>query len=96
VLCAESAVAAGHIVHERQPDLIVADIEMPYMDGIEFAQTVKADPATSSIPFIFVSANPDAEPQVRRVGAAAFVKKPLMPREFLAAVARHVGGPIAP
>ena len=93
VLCAEGAIAAGHIVQEQHPDLIVADIEMPQMDGIEFAQTVKSDPATSSIPFIFVSANADAEPQVREVGAAAFVKKPFMAHEFLAAVARHVGGP---
>ena len=92
VLCAEGAVAAGHIVLERRPDLIVADVEMPHMDGIEFAQAVKADPATSSIPFIFVSANPDFEPQVRRVGAAAFVKKPFMAHEFLDAVARHIGG----
>jgi len=93
VLCAEGAVAASHIVHERRPDLIVADVEMPHMDGIEFAQTVKSNPATSSIPFIFVSANADAEPQVRQVGAAAFVKKPFMAHDFLAAVARHVGGP---
>ena len=41
VLVAEDAIVAGHLVVEKSPDLILADIEMPFMDGLEFVQALQ-------------------------------------------------------
>lgn len=90
VLVAEDVVEAGHMLLERHPDLILADVEMPFMDGLEFVQAVKADRATSSVPVIFVTGRVEAEAQAKKLGAAAFLTKPLLVPELLSAVARQV------
>ena len=46
VLVAEDAIDAGHLLLQQLPDLILADVEMPFMDGLEFLRAVKADRAT--------------------------------------------------
>lgn len=96
VLVAEDALVAGHLVVRQRPDLILVDIEMPFMNGLEFMQALKADPEVSDIPFIFVSSRDDFEDQAKELGACAFLKKPLFADRLLAAVAGQVeGGRIA-
>jgi CheY-like chemotaxis protein len=90
VLVAADVVEAGHLLLEQHPDLILADVEMPFMDGLEFVQAVKADRATSSVPVIFVTGRVEAEAQAKKLGAAAFLTKPLLVPELLANVARQV------
>ena len=90
VLVAEDVVEAGHMLLEQHPDLILADIEMPFMDGLEFVQAVKADRATCSVPVIFVTGRVEAEAQAKKLGAAAFLAKPLLVPELLSTVARQV------
>ena len=68
VLVAEDAVDAGHLLLQQRPDLVLADIEMPFMDGLEFVQAVKADRATRSVPVIFVTCRVDAEAQAKKLG----------------------------
>ena len=46
VFAAEDAMAGGRVVLERTPDLILCDIDMPFMDGYEFVSAVRADPVT--------------------------------------------------
>ncbi len=52
VLTAEDAVVAGRHVLKTRPDLIIADVSMPYMDGYELVAALKADSATRDIPVV--------------------------------------------
>ncbi|HYR37322.1 MAG TPA: response regulator [Burkholderiales bacterium] len=95
VLVAEDAIEAGHLLLQQRPDLILADIEMPFMDGLEFLQAVKADRTTRSVPVIFVTCNEDAEVQAKKLGAAAFLIKPLLVPVLLSTVAQQIEGRVA-
>jgi CheY-like chemotaxis protein len=55
VVCAVDGAALG-VARERQPDVILLDILMPGMDGVEVSQRMRADPATARIPIIAMSA----------------------------------------
>src|SRR5688572_2997783 len=96
VLLAEDAVVAGHSLLRQRPDLILLDVEMPFMNGLEFATALKADPAVSDIPVVFVSSRDDCEDRAKELGARAFLRKPLFADHLLATVAGYVeGGRIA-
>jgi DNA-binding response OmpR family regulator len=69
----------------RQPDLILVDWMMPKMTGIEVCRSVRANPLTSRIPVILLTANA-VEAEVERGFAAGvddYVVKPFNPRELL-------------
>lgn len=76
----------GLAVLEDNPDtdLILLDINMPEMNGLEFLERVKSDPALSGIPVIIVSTEGKEEDTERGLaaGAAAYVKKPFRPDEL--------------
>lgn len=93
VVLAEDAIEAGRLILKWQPDLLLADVEMPYMNGLEFVQAVKSDPVSSSLPVIFLTCKTDAEQRARELGAAAFLVKPLRADQLLATVAQQVNGP---
>lgn len=90
VLVAEDAIVAGHLVVQKAPDLILADIEMPYMNGLEFVQALRADHAVSRTPVIFVSSRDDLEDMAKALGVAGFLRKPVLADQLLAAVAQQV------
>jgi two-component system, chemotaxis family, sensor kinase CheA len=90
VLLAEDAIIAGHILLERRVALLVTDIEMPFMDGLELVQAIRNDPSVSSMPVIFVSSRWEHEGRARELGAVAFLRKPVPADQLLAAVAKHV------
>jgi len=90
VLVAEDAIVAGHLVLQKSPDLVVADIEMPFMNGLEFIQALKSDPSVAHTPVIFVSSRDDLEDLAKSFGAVAFLKKPVLADQLLAVVARHL------
>ena len=75
-----------------QPELILLDIRMPEMDGFEVCRRLKAQPETSNIPVIFVSAMSDTEEKVQgfKLGAVDFVTKPYQHEELLARVQTHL------
>ena len=65
-------------VREQPPDVILLDWMMPELDGPETCRQLKADPATSSIPIIFLTAK-SQEAEIQRglsLGAAGYVTKP--------------------
>jgi two-component system, sensor histidine kinase and response regulator len=66
------------LVSERQPDLILLDIMMPGMDGIEVCRRLKSDPANAKIPIVFVTALSESEDKVRALEAGGddFLTKP--------------------
>ncbi|HTB92283.1 MAG TPA: SpoIIE family protein phosphatase [Candidatus Sulfotelmatobacter sp.] len=77
---------------EEKPDLILLDIMMPGMDGYEVCSRLKADPATSEIPVIFLTGQTSAEEETRgfEVGAVDYVHKPFSPSVVKARVRSHI------
>jgi len=76
VASGEEALAS---IAQRQPDLILLDIMMPGMDGYEVAGILKADPATSNIPVIMVTAQADRAARLASLtaGAEDILAKPI-------------------
>lgn len=77
--------AALKSAREQQPELILADVMMPGMDGFELCRLLKADPLTHSIPVILVTAKSkidDIETGFVQ-GAMDYIRKPFNPRELL-------------
>jgi DNA-binding response OmpR family regulator len=73
-------------VSETRPDVIVADILMPVMDGWRFCEEVRRNPTTFDIPFIFLTTESEVRKRVRglRLGADDFLTKPFAPEELVA------------
>jgi len=85
VFTARDGVGALEIVRREHPDLVVMDINMPRMDGIECCAAIKNDPAFASIPVIMVTnaGRPDDLQQSRQAGCDDFILKPVNGRSFL-------------
>jgi CheY-like chemotaxis protein len=90
VTLAEDAVEAGKQVMREPPDLIIVDVEMPYMDGLEFVTALTLEAAVSLIPVIFLTAREEALERAQRLGASACLTTPLSSEQLLHAVARCV------
>ena len=73
---------------ERQPNLILMDIQLPGMNGIEALKALRADPATAAIPAVAVTASvmQQDRKQITAAGFDAYVGKPINIREFLETV----------
>ena len=78
VMCAYSGSQALAGLEKQKPDLILLDIMMPEMDGLEVLRRLKAAPETSSIPIILLSALDEKEDMLtgRRMGADHYITKP--------------------
>ena len=87
VFTAEDAVAAGRVILECKPDMVLCDVDMPFMDGYEFVSALRADPATRHIPVIFLTVNENVGERAKQLGAGHLVK-PVMADELLRAVAQ--------
>lgn len=70
---------------KQKPDLIISDIMMPKMDGYEFCKTLREDPKTKTIPFIFLTAKGQLPDKVEglRTGADDYITKPFIPKELI-------------
>jgi len=92
VLVATHGEAALERARQARPHLVLLDAVMPGMDGFEVARRLKADPATASIPIVFMTGLTDAEHVVQAFAAGGidYVTKPLRPREVLARIAAHL------
>src|SRR4051812_27346127 len=87
VSLAEDAIVAGHRVLRDPPDLILLDVQMPYMSGYEFAAALKADEQTRSIPVVFLTTDDAVAEQARKLGADAYLSKPVTVDRLLEVVA---------
>ena len=93
LLFAENGVQALEIIRERKNDLsiILLDLMMPVMSGIEVLQIWREDPEINHIPIIVLTADTKAELQALQLGAADFIGKPFdMHEVILARVARII------
>ena len=92
---AEDAVEGGYLVLKEQPDLVVCDVDMPYMSGYEFVAALKSDPLTQQIPVIFLTVRDDVPDHAGRLGAAAYLRKPLTADRLLQAVDLYAARPLS-
>ena len=83
---------AIRLAHSKKPDLILLDIMMPDITGLEVCKQLKSDTATSSIPIIFVTALNDHtdEAQGLEIGAVDYITKPVSAPVVKARVATHL------
>ena len=89
VLSALDAEAGLMMARERCPDLILMDIQLPGMDGLEATALLKADAVTRAIPVIALTAlaMKGDEERIRAAGCDGYIAKPMRYKEFLATVA---------
>ena len=82
-LCLDEARAVG-------PDLIIMDIQLPHVSGLDLIGAIKADPALAAVPVMAVTAyaGKGDEDRIRAAGAEAYVAKPISVATFLATVSR--------
>jgi two-component system alkaline phosphatase synthesis response regulator PhoP len=86
VRTAEDAVIGGRMALRDLPDLMIVDVDMPYMDGYEFVAALKADENTRDIPIVFLTSRTDGMDQAKRLGAAAYLTKPIVVDRLLEVV----------
>ena len=85
---AEDAVEGGKAILARFPSLVLCDINMPHLSGLELVELMRADKSSAAIPVIFISGRNDAETITKAVklGAADFLAKPITRAELLKSV----------
>jgi two-component system cell cycle response regulator DivK len=92
VLSAADAEAGLTLAREEQPDLILMDIQLPGMDGLEATMLLKRSDATRAIPVIALTAlaMKGDEERIRAAGCDDYIAKPMRYQEFLAAIAAQL------
>ncbi|MEO5816526.1 MAG: response regulator [Gemmatimonadaceae bacterium] len=92
VLCAVDAEAGLTLARAEQPNLILMDIQLPGMDGLEATAILKRDHSTRAIPVIALTAlaMKGDEERIRAAGCDGYIAKPLAYREFLATIAARL------
>ena len=75
VEAAEDAVEAGKLLLKTRPNLIIADIQMPYMSGDEFIAALRTEPSMKDIPVVFLSSDERLGEHAKNVGAVAYFDK---------------------
>jgi signal transduction histidine kinase/DNA-binding response OmpR family regulator len=94
--CAVETVADGHTalaaLRERRPDLVLADVMMPNLDGFGLLRAIRADAALRDLPVIMLSARAGEESRVEGLDAGAddYLVKPFAARELIARVAANL------
>ncbi len=92
VFSATNAEIGLMMAREQQPDLILMDIQLPGMDGLEATALLKLDLSTRSIPVIALTAlaMKGDEERIRAAGCDGYIAKPMRYQELLTAVAAHL------
>ena len=88
VLRAENAEQAMQMINEMLPDLVLLDWMLPQMSGIEFANILRRESRTKTIPIIMLTARIEENDKIQGldVGADDYITKPFSPRELVARI----------
>jgi CheY-like chemotaxis protein len=92
LLEAADGAEALEVVHSRHPDLVLADLRMPKLDGAALCKALRDDLRTRAIPVLILTSNadgPTAE-RCRAAGAREVLRKPIQPQPLLEALGRHL------
>ena len=84
VIEATSGEEALRVLRRSSPDLVLMDIQLPGMDGLEVTRRIKADPATAALPIIALTAHAQLadEQRAREAGCIGYITKPIRLTEF--------------
>ena len=95
VITANYALPALFSVVRKPPDLILADLDMPQMNGLEMIDQFKGHDDTRHIPIVVVTGSDDPEHRATafKAGCAGYITKPVDPRSFLEQVGQFLGRP---
>jgi len=79
-------------IQKERPDLVLADLRMPKLDGQELCEAIHADPSIRSIPVVILTSNRDLDSARRclNAGAREVLTKPIQPQPLLEAVNRNL------
>ncbi len=93
VLTATDGLKALEVMEQVNPDLIIADVMMPRMDGFALYEAVRARPEWVTIPFIFLTARTEKEDRLKGkgMGAEDYITKPFDPQELVVVVQSRLG-----
>lgn len=85
VVCASNGAVGLQVVEQSRPDIIISDVEMPIMDGIEMYKNLRESQSAAGVPLIFLSARCDEDDRLRGLssGAIDYVNKPFSVKELL-------------
>ena len=91
-LIAFSGEDAMEVVERHHPDLILCDITMPGMDGLQVLEQIRANPATAAIPFVFLTARAEGELReiLKRAGADDYLAKPFTLEQLHGVIERNL------
>jgi two-component system cell cycle response regulator DivK len=80
------------LARQERPDLILMDVQLPRVSGIEATRTLRSEPATANTPIIAITSFALAgdEQKAMQAGATAYMAKPYSPRDLLALIRRLV------
>lgn len=93
VVTAENGLNALEKLGSDTFQLVLTDLNMPYMDGIEFLKAMKSNPGTSSIPALMLTTETDEEERQRAIdaGADGYLSKPVTAEVVAAKIRQMVG-----
>jgi DNA-binding response OmpR family regulator len=89
VALADDAIGAGRMFLASTPDLLLIDVSMPYMSGLEFVATVFADVTVPIIPAVFITGHEKFAQHAAMMGADCLIK-PVSASRLLETVARNL------
>ncbi len=80
------------LVRDEKPDLVLMDIQMPVMDGLEATEILKADPMTKDIPIVALTAYAmkGDEERIRAAGCDGYITKPIDTKEFSKKISEYL------
>ncbi|MDE1566642.1 response regulator [Aquabacter sp. L1I39] len=89
-----NGIEAMGLARQHMPDLILMDIQLPEVSGLEVTKWLKADPELKSIPVVAVTAfaMKGDEERIRSGGCEAYLSKPISVAKFLETVKQYSGG----
>jgi two-component system, cell cycle response regulator DivK len=95
VLNAQDAETGVSVARAEQPDLVLMDVQLPGMDGLQATALLKGDASTRAIPVIALTAlaMKGDEERIRAAGCDGYISKPLNYKDFLAAVRTQLDPP---
>ncbi|HEX9431717.1 MAG TPA: response regulator [Burkholderiales bacterium] len=86
---ADDAIVAGRALMRTPPDLMLVDVAMPYLDGVDFVAALKADTTVPDVPVVFITGHGEVLGRAQALGVECLMK-PFTTEEILEVVRREL------